>query len=92
MGGATNLLSEIDRFLSVGVYSSRTEGLRALGTLLHKSRFEISSLIEKGNEYFFADCAFLITLHIQVAMVIQPYYVWYRACSLSAVDQSVPEG
>lgn len=48
MVGVT-LATEIERFMSVGVYSSRTEGLRALGRLLHNSKFEFSSLIEQGT-------------------------------------------
>ena len=49
MGGATTLCNEIERFLSAGVYSSRTEGLRSLAQLLHNSRLELASLIEKGS-------------------------------------------
>ena len=48
MGRDTTLSNEIERFLSVGVYSSRMEGLRSLAQLLHKSRLELSSLIEQG--------------------------------------------
>ena len=49
MEETTSLSTEIDRFLSVGVYSSRTEGLRSLGQLLHCSRFEMAAIIEQGN-------------------------------------------
>ena len=46
---ATCLSTEIDRFLSVGVCSSRSEGIRALGKLLHRSRFEMAAIIKQGN-------------------------------------------
>ena len=45
---STSLSDEINRFLSVDVYSSRTEGLRALAHSLHSSKIEISSLVEEG--------------------------------------------
>ena len=45
----TPLLTEVDRFLSVGVYSSRTEGLRAITKLLHRSRFEMAAMIKQGE-------------------------------------------
>ena len=49
IGGATSLSNEIERFLSAGVSLSRAEGLRSLGQLLHRSRLELASLIEKGR-------------------------------------------
>ena len=49
IGGATTLSNKIERFLSAGVSLSRAEGLRSLGQLLHKSRLELASLIEKGR-------------------------------------------
>ena len=49
VGEATSLSTEIDRFLSVGVYSLRSEGLRAMTKLLHRSRFEMAAIIEQGK-------------------------------------------
>ena len=55
------LLTEINRFLSVGVYSSRTEGLRAMTKLLHHSRFEMAAIIKQGK----------------FQLIKVPYYIMY---------------